>query len=190
MNDQLLLAVKTLHSGGVVAHPTETCYGLAVDIFQKGAVEKLYRLKGMDLNKPVSLLVRDLEEAQRYGVFSERALELAKRYWPSALTLVLPRTALLPLWVNPGLATIGLRVSPNKKARQLVEAFGGPLTTTSANVHGQPEAYKVDDFLAQGLVPDAVLDSGQLGKTPPSTLVEVVENEVRILRQGDLRLEL
>jgi L-threonylcarbamoyladenylate synthase len=189
MNDELFLAIKTLHSGGVVAHATETCYGLAVDIFQKAAVQKLYRLKKMDLAKPVSVLVRDLDEAQRYGVFSEKALDLARRYWPGALTLVLPRTALLPEWINPGHPTIGLRVSPNKKTRQLLEAFSGPLTTTSANVHGQPETYKVEDFLAQGLVPDAVLNSGQIGQTPPSTLVEVLGEDVKLLRQGALRLK-
>jgi len=188
MNDLLLNAVKTLHSGGVVAHATETCYGLAADIFQKKALERLYSLKKMPLDKPVSVLVRDLDEAQRYGEFSSTALKLALKYWPGPLTIIVPRKAALPPLVNYGQNTVGFRVSSNKKTRELLEAFGGPLTTTSANVHGQVQAYSVQDMLAQGLVPDFVLDSGRIGENPPSTIVEVLGEEVKVIRQGEIKL--
>ncbi|MEK9159488.1 MAG: L-threonylcarbamoyladenylate synthase [Patescibacteria group bacterium] len=188
MNDLLMNAVKTLHSGGVVAHATETCYGLAADIFQKKALERLYALKKMPLDKPVSVLVRDLDEAQRYGEFSSTALKLALKYWPGPLTIIVPRKAPLPPLVNYGHPTVGFRVSSNKKTRELLEAFGGPLTTTSANVHGQPQAYSVQDMLDQSLVPDAVLDSGRIGDNPPSTIVEVIGEEVKVVRQGEIKL--
>lgn len=188
MNDLLMNAVKTLHSGGVVAHATETCYGLAADIFQKKALARLYDLKKMPLDKPVSVLVRDLEEAQRYGDFSSAALQLALKYWPGPLTIIVPRKPPLPPLVNYGHPTVGFRVSSNKKTRELLEAFGGPLTTTSANVHGQPQAYSVQDMLDQGLVPDAVLDSGRIGENPPSTIVEVIGGEVKVIRQGEIKL--
>lgn len=187
-SESLQQAIKVLHEGGVVAHPTETCYGLAVDIFQKRALERLYALKKMPLNKAVSILVRDLEEAQRYGVFSARALQLALKFWPGPLTIVAPRTALVPKWLNFGHSTLGLRVSSNKKTRQLVESFGSPLTTTSANVSGLPSAYSVQEFLDQGLVPDFILDGGRLGETPPSTIVEVKGEELKVLRQGGVKL--
>lgn len=181
-------AIKELHLGHVVAHPTETCYGLAVDIFQKSAVQRLYNLKEMPFDKPVSVLVRDLEEAERYGEFSEKAKELARRYWPGPLTIIVPRKSTLPVWINPGMESVGFRVSPSKKARLLVEGFGGPLTTTSANKSGLEQAYKVQDFLDQGLLPDFVLDGGQLGKNPPSTIVKVDGAEVTLVRQGSLGL--
>ncbi|MFH1447110.1 MAG: Sua5/YciO/YrdC/YwlC family protein, partial [Chloroflexota bacterium] len=76
MKETLIAAVKALHEGKVVAHPTETCYGLAADIFQRSAVRRLYSLKKMSETKPVSVLVRDLGEAKRYGDFSSRALTL------------------------------------------------------------------------------------------------------------------
>jgi L-threonylcarbamoyladenylate synthase len=172
----------------VVAHATETCYGLAADIFQRKALEHLYALKKMPLDKPVSVLVRDLDEAQRYGEFSSTALKLALKYWPGPLTIIVPRKAALPPLVNYGQTTVGFRVSSNKKTRELLEAFGGPLTTTSANVHGQPQAYSVQDMLDQGLVPDAVLDSGRIGENPPSTIVEVIGEEVKVVRQGEIKL--
>lgn len=188
MNDQIVTAVKTLHEGGVVAHPTETCYGLATDIFQRGAVQKLYALKKMPFTKPVSILVRDLDDAKRYGVFSPLAQKLATKYWPGPLTIIVPRTEALPKWVNFEMETVGFRVSSNKYARKLIEAFKSPLTTTSANLTTLPQAYSVQDFLDQGLKPDFVIDGGKIGEEPPSTIVEVIDDSVKIIRQGSIVL--
>ncbi len=179
-------AVKTLRSGGVVAHATETCYGLAADIFSRSAVWRLYEMKKMSLDKPVSILVSSLEEAQKYGEFSEKAKQLAEKYWPGALTIVVPRKALIPEWINPGVSTIGIRVSSNEVTKNLVEAFGGPITTTSANIHGLPQAYCVEDF--GSLKPDFILDSGKIQSIPPSTIVEVVGESVRVLREGGIKI--
>ncbi|MFA5792587.1 MAG: L-threonylcarbamoyladenylate synthase [Candidatus Gracilibacteria bacterium] len=189
MNDQLITAVKTLHEGGVVAHPTETCYGLATDIFQRSAIQKLYALKKMPFSKPVSILVRDFDEAKRYGVFSPLAQKLALKYWPGPLTIIVPRTSALPKWINFGMETVGFRVSSNKYARKLMEAFRSPLTTTSANVSTLPQAYSVQDFLDQGLVPDFILDSGKIGEELPSTIVEIIGDSVKIIRQGSIVIE-
>jgi L-threonylcarbamoyladenylate synthase len=188
LSQQLRDAIKTLHEGGVVAHPTETCYGLAADIFQKKALDRLYALKQMSFEKPVSVLVRDLDEAQRYGEFSAAALKLALQYWPGPLTIIVPRKSTVPAYLNFGHPTIGFRVSSNKKTRELVEAFGGPLTTTSANVTTLPQAYSVQEMLDQKLVPDFVLDGGRIGENPPSTIVEVLDEELKVIRQGSIKL--
>ena len=184
MDEKLFEAVKTLREGGVVAHATETCYGLAADIFQKSAIQKLYALKKMSLDKPVSILLRSLDEAQEYGEFSSAAVKLALRFWPGPLTIVVPRKPIVPNWINFGMGTIGIRVSSNAMTKKLLGAFGGPLTTTSANVTGMPQAYSVQDFLDQKLLPDYILDSGMIGRTPPSTIVEVIGEYVKVLRQG------
>ena len=115
-------------------HPTETCYGLAVDIFNRGALDKLYRVKGRDGRKPVSILVADLEMARQYGEFSEKALELAEKYWPGALTIIVPRTKNLPEFFNAGQEFVGIRCADHEFSRKLVRAFGSPITTTSANL--------------------------------------------------------
>lgn len=179
-------AIQTLRVGKVVAHATETCYGLAVDIFSPAALTRLYDMKKMDLDKPVSILCSSLEEAKKYGEFSDLARGLAEKYWPGPLTIVVPRMAALPLWINPGVATIGTRVSSNEVTRQLVEGFGGPITTTSANIHGLPQAYSVDEFAE--LKPDFILDSGRIPPISPSTIVEVIGDSLKIIRQGDLKI--
>lgn len=186
MKEEILAAKKILHQGGLVAHPTETCYGFAVDIFQRSAVQKLYNVKKMPLDKTVSILVRDLDEAKRYGEFSEKAIELAEKYWPGPLTIIVPRTALLPQWVNYGNDTVGIRCSSHRRTRELVEAFGGPLTTTSANIHGQPQAYSVEEILGQGIKPNFIIDGGVIAKNKPSTIVKVEKENVGIVRQGEL----
>lgn len=188
MNEIILNAVKVLREGGVVAHPTETCYGLAVDIFSQKAVRKLYRFKKMPFDKPVSILVRDIKDAQDYGEFSPLAIRFALKYWPGPLTIIVPRKKIVPSWINPGTATIGIRVSSNKKTRQLVEAFGAAITTTSANISTQMQAYSVQEFLEQRLVPDFIIDSGKLSENIPSTIVEIIGEQVKIIRKGGVSL--
>ncbi|KKR07761.1 MAG: Sua5/YciO/YrdC/YwlC family protein, tRNA threonylcarbamoyladenosine biosynthesis protein [Candidatus Peregrinibacteria bacterium GW2011_GWF2_39_17] len=180
----ILSAVKVLRQGGVVAHPTDTCYGLAVDIFNKAALERLYELKGMSQEKPVSILVRSLKEAKEYGEFSKIALDLAARYWPGSLTLVVPRTEKAPVFLNSKQDTIGIRVIVEDWTKNLLEAFGSPLSTTSANKHGQASPYSVAEILVQ---PDFLIDGGNLDpKNQPSTIVEVIGAQKRILRQGNI----
>lgn len=187
---QINESVKHLLQGKVVAHPTETCYGLAADIFNFAAIRHLYQIKKMPLNKPVSILVRSLEEALEYGVFSETARQIASRYWPGALTIIVPKKPLVPQWINPESSTIGIRYSSDPTVRALLGAFGGPLTTTSANLHGEAAAYHPAEFVAQGLMPDFIINGGAIKKTPPSTIVEVLEEQLTVIRQGDLQLDL
>jgi L-threonylcarbamoyladenylate synthase len=179
-------AIQILRQGGVVAHPTDTCYGLAADVFNPQALERLYELKGMPKDKPVSILVSSLEEAKRYAYFSSKALELAERFWPGALTLVLRRSENLPIFLNPEVSEIGLRVIDEPTSVGLLKAFGGPLTTTSANAHRKPSPDSVREISVQ---PDLILDRGELqAQAKPSTIVRVVGDGIEILRQGDLKI--
>jgi L-threonylcarbamoyladenylate synthase len=181
-------AVQALRDGGVVAHPTDTCYGLAVDITNADALKRLYLHKGMELNKPVSILVSSLEEAHEYGVFSDMAVRLAQEFWPGPLTLVVPRTDKLPEFVNKGMPDVGIRVISDPVAVALLEAFGGPVTTTSANAHGKPSPYKAQDI---SMEPDLILDVGELvEREKPSTVLKIREESAITLRQGNLYFEL
>ena len=88
--------VRTLEQGGIVLHPTETCYGLAVDIFNQDAVARLYQLKKMHQFKPVSVVVSGLEDARRWGDVDEGAAELMERFWPGPYTFLVNRRGALP----------------------------------------------------------------------------------------------
>jgi len=174
--------VQVLRQGGVVAHPTDTCYGLAADIFNEKALRHLYEMKGMASEKPVSILVRSLEEAKRFGEFSLLAIRLAERFWPGPLTLVVPRTPELPLFLNPEVSEVGIRFIDEPISKAMLAAFGGPVTTTSANAHGKPSPYGVEEISVEA---DAILDGGGLNRAQkPSTLIRVVGDKAEILREG------
>lgn len=200
LNEGLVAAVDVLRAGGVVMHPTETCYGFAVDVANPQALEKLYKLKGRDAGKPVSIMVADLEMAKKYGEFSSKALELAEKYWPrtplgtepwprpGALTILVPRSLNLPENFNKGQEFVGIRCPDHKFSRELVKSFGFPITTTSANLSGEPPLYEVKLEVFGDLIKeiDLIVDGGEIPLNKPSTIVKVVGSEVEIIRQGDL----
>lgn len=170
--------------GKVIAHPTDTCYGLAVDIHSEKGLKKLYSLKKMPSDKPVSILVKSLTEAHYYGEFCELSERMAMEFWPGPLTLVVPRKSGLPDFLNSGEELIGLRVIDEPVSLALLEELGGPITTTSANLHGEKTPFSVTDLTVE---PDLVLDVGYLRKhEKPSTVIKVVDNKATTLRHGDL----
>ncbi|MFA7685423.1 MAG: L-threonylcarbamoyladenylate synthase [Candidatus Gracilibacteria bacterium] len=184
-------AVEVLKNAGIVMHPTETCYGLAVDVFNEKALEKLYKVKGMDRNKPLSILVDSLEMAKKYGEFSEKALELANKYWPGPLAIIVPRKN-LPEFFNIDDDFVSFRVSSDEFCLEMVKELGRPVTTTSANRAGFPQLYSAEDFssafgeFVEEL--DLVIDGGKIAENKPSTIVKVEGGNVTIVRQGDILL--
>lgn len=183
-------AFIVLKSGGVIAHATETCYGFACDIFNKHALARLYQIKKMPRKKPVSIMVSTLLMAKKYGIFNKTALKLAKKYWPGPLTIIIKRKNPLPFFLNPGTKTIGIRCPAHKLSRELIQKFGSPLTTTSANISGKPPPYSISaiqkQFRGQKLQPDFILNGGRLKKNPTSTIIDVSGQKLKILRQGDV----
>lgn len=199
-SESLAKAVAVLKGGGIVIHATETCYGITCDLTNLQAVERLFAVKQRPLQQPVSALFSSLEEARKYVVFSEKALSLAKKYLPGPLTIVLPtrENVPLPMYVChlplptshfPLPTSVGVRLSSHPFAQALAFAYGTPIATTSANLHGMPNTYSVQDIQSQwqesSQLPDLIIDSGVLPVTPPSTVVEVIGDSVRVLRQGE-----
>ena len=189
---ELKQAGEVLRGGGVIMHPTETCYGLAADIFNRKALQKLYAIKKMKADKPVSIMVRSLAEARKYARFNKTALSLANKFWPGPLTLILPRKKSLPAFLNKGHKTVGIRCPDSTVSLALIKVNGGPLTTTSANISGKPEVYSVMAFLKQvkmgDVQPDYIMDQGKIPPNKPSTIVEISSEGVKVIRKGDLFL--
>lgn len=197
--DSLNAAAQCLLSGGIVCHPTETCYGLACDLTNHRAVEHLFTLKRRPADKPVSALFSSLEDAKQYVEWNDAAESLA-HYFPGALTIILPLRAAAPHLLFPlprraahSVTSIGVRVSSHPIAAALVRLAARPVSTTSANVSDQPEPYDRASVLAQFATvderPDVVLDGGALPRTPPSTIIDCRDNRLRIVRQGSLRIQ-
>ena len=185
-DEALAKACAVLRAGGVVAFPTETYYGLAVDPFNQAALSRLFALKGRAGDKPVLLIVDNPSQLSTLVAEIPPPFPLLmERFWPGPLTLVFPGAPSLPGMLTGHRGTIGVRVSSHPVARQLVRAFGRPLTATSANFSGQPAAVAASGVLEQlGAEVDAVLDGGVTPGGQGSTLLGYQEGKVCLLRAG------
>lgn len=181
----LRAAVDTLRAGGVVALPTETFYGLAVPALDAGSVRRIFELKGRPESKPLLVLVDSMAMAEAVACVTPAARDLMMRYWPGALTLVLPARAKVPSAVTAGTGTLGLRLSPHPIARGLVDLLGEPVTAPSANPNGlapPTTAAGVLGYFPDGI--DLVLDGGATPGGESSTVLDLTVDPPRVLRQG------
>ena len=182
-------AVAVLRAGGVVALPTETFYGLAVDSSRGDAVAQLNRLKSKHGDSPVLLLAADLDQVERVSSAPgpDFAL-LARAFWPGPLTLVLPAARGLSTQITGGRATVAVRVPGLALPRKLAAVLGNPITGVSANLHERTpprSAREVAESFPEGL--DLLLDGGPTPGGGPSTLVDLTATRPRILRSGIVR---
>ncbi len=185
-----------LKHGKVVAYPTDTSYGLAVDITNKKAVDLLYKIKDRPKKQPIHLVVSSVSEAKKISVWNKYADKLAKNFWPGALSLVLPLASksISIAQFSGGTGTIGLRMPDNKIAMDLVKALGRPIPAVSANPAGKNAG--VDSYSAQAIIdqfdkqkykPDIIINAGRLPKRKPSTLIAISDDgNHTILRHGPI----
>lgn len=185
--EQIERAAALIRAGQVVAFPTETSYGLAADALCAAAVGRVVQVKGRGPQHPMPVLVADLQMLARVALApGARARRLIARHWPGALTLVLPGRASLPAGIVNDTGGVGVRISSDPVARQLVEAVGLPITATSANATGEPSAREARAAARAGVA--LVLDDGPRTE-PPSTVVAVRDDALIVLRQGALRID-
>jgi L-threonylcarbamoyladenylate synthase len=184
-------AVAVLRSGGIVALPTDTVYGIAVDLATPGGIEALFAAKRRAPDKGIMLLLADASQAPAIGEWPASAAALADAFWPGGLTVIVPQLPDVPLpaALTAGTATIGLRVPDHATPRALAAAVG-PLPTTSANVSGEPEASDAAAIVAQlGDAIELVLDGGPAHGGPASTVVDCTVDPPRVLRIGAIPVE-
>jgi L-threonylcarbamoyladenylate synthase len=186
--EKLAEAIRVLCSGGVVAFPTETFYGLGADARDKTAVEKIFRIKGRNFRNPLSVIVaNDRDVLPLVEEIPPVAQILMKIFWPGPLTLVFRASPSVLPRLTADTGKIGIRISSHPLARLLAGGLGGPLTATSANLSGDPECSSADDVIrVLGDLPDAVIESGITPGGSGSTILDVTVSPPRILREGVL----
>ncbi|MCX6544341.1 MAG: L-threonylcarbamoyladenylate synthase [Acidobacteria bacterium] len=182
----LARAVAVLRAGGMIGYPTETFYGLAVDPRNDDAVDALFRAKGRPVTVPIPLIAGSLDQLVAVtGGLPSLARDLAARFWPGPLTLVVPAWQDLSTAILGGLGTVAVRVPGHIAARSLCAAFGHPLTSTSANPSGAAPPVDADDIarsLAASLA--MLLDGGRTPGGQVSTIVDVTGGAPRLVRPG------
>jgi L-threonylcarbamoyladenylate synthase len=179
-------AIRVLRAGGLVALPTDTVYGIAVDLAAPGGIGRLFAAKDRPGDRAVMLLLAEAGQAPSLAEWPSMAATLAAAFWPGGLTIVVPQRTDVPLppELTGGRSTIGLRVPDHPSPRALAAALG-PLPVTSANVSDRPPAASAAEIVDQlGAAIDLVLDGGPSRGGPPSTVVDCTGATPRILRSG------
>jgi L-threonylcarbamoyladenylate synthase len=182
-------ALEILYSGGLVAFPTDTVYGVGALAFDGKAVESIYTAKERPVEKAIPVLIGDREDlsqvAEEIPFFAAR---LIARFWPGPLTVLVPKKAALPEVVSANPA-VGVRVPDHEVARALLR-LSGPLAVTSANRSSQPSPTTAQEVLQQmGGRIALILDGGRTPGGIPSTLVDCTGTEIQVLREGPITKE-
>jgi len=186
--DRIDYIVSCLRKGDIVALPTDTFYGLAVDPVNLYAVENIYRLKTRQKHKPLSLLISSLAQAYELARDTDSMLDrLADRFWPGPLTIIVRAGTKLPLRSTANTGNVAIRVPDAAIPRAVVERFGLPITATAANLQGASEcthAAAVRDQIGDRI--PLIIDGGPTPRALPTTIVDLTLGEGRweILREG------
>lgn len=184
--EDLAAAVIALHNGGVVAFPTETFYGLAVDPRSAAAVAKIFALKQRAPDQPLPLIASDIDQvAAHVGTLTPLAVRLAARGWPGPLTLIIPASRHLCDAVHLSTGKIAVRVPADAVARALATRVGHAITSTSANISGEPPPATPDRVVASlGSGIDVLIDTGPTPAGLPSTIVDATGDVPVLVRAG------
>ena len=175
-------AIKVLADGGVVLYPTDTVYGLGANIFDNSAVKRVFKIKQRSLLKPLSILISDVEAIDLVAKVSLSQKEVINNYLPGPYTFILKKNPVVPRVVTSGSSYVGVRVPDNDIARSLAGIF--PITTTSANVSDDEMLSTPDEILEQlDCDVDLVIDVGELKSKRASMIVDLSDNDIRIIRR-------
>ena len=184
-------AANILRSGGLVAIPTETVYGLAANGLDTEAVAKIFIAKGRPQDNPLILHVAEAKEMERFcHSIPESAYRLAEAFWPGPLTMVLPARDCVPKCTTAGLPTVAIRCPDNDITRQIIRLSGVPLAAPSANLSGKPSTTTAQHVLHDhnGRI-DAIVDGGPCRVGVESTIIDLSEDKPRLLRPGGITPE-
>ena len=184
-------AVEFLRDSKVICYPTETFYGLGVDVTSEKAIKHLYDLKRRDYGLPVSILVADKPMLEEYvDRIPEPAISLIKAFWPGPLTILFPAGKKISKLLTTNTGKIGVRISSHPVATAIVRELGRPITTTSANMSGYPPSLNikhVQKYFKDRI--DMTIDGGESEPSRGSTVIDVADETMAIVRDGAIPAE-
>ena len=181
-----------LKNGGIVAIPTETVYGLAGNALSAESAEKIFKAKGRPSDNPFIVHISELSEwDDLVESIPEPAKELAEKFWPGPLTIILPKSDKIPLTVSGGLSTVGVRMPSHEIARAIIKKAGIPLAAPSANTSGKPSP-TCADHVKEDLMGriDAIVDGGESDVGVESTVISLAVSPPRLFRPGGITPEM
>lgn len=186
-------AIKIIRQGGIVIYPTDTAYGIGCRLNDEKAVKRLFEIRKRPQSQPTPVLFDSIERVREFVIpFDSKVEQLMREYWPGALTLIFGCIEeKVPSLVRGGGRTLGVRIPDHETVWQLIKGADSPILGPSANFHGQqtPYSFKALDKELIKLV-DFVLEGKTKGKGSPSTVVDCTKKPWKIIRQGEITLDL
>lgn len=189
--NKLKVPAEIIRQGGIVIFPTETVYGIGVNALDDKAVEKLYKIKQRPLNKPISLLVSDINMVDKIAKdITDLEYKLMKKFFPGPFTVILKKKNIIPDIVTANGDTVGIRIPDEEITRKLIEYANVPIAAPSANISDRPSGTNLESIIKdfEGKV-DYFIDSGESKLGIASTIVKVIDGVPHILRQGTITKE-
>ena len=185
-------AGRILKEGGLVAFPTETVYGLGGNALDSRSSIKIYAAKGRPSDNPLIVHIADIEKLSEIVTeIPEKAKILAEKYWPGPLTMIFPKTDIVPRETTGGLDSVAVRFPSDRIAQDLIRAAGGFVAAPSANTSGRPSPTMADHVMEDlGDAIDMIIDGGQVGIGLESTIVDFTEEIPVVLRPGYVSLDM
>lgn len=184
-------ATELIKQGKIVVFPTETVYGIGTNGLDEQAVKRLYEVKKRPLNKPISLLVSNMEMLKSIAKdITELEYKIMEKFFPGPLTIILKKKDIVPDIVTAGQETVGVRMPSGEIARKLVELSGVPIAAPSANISGEPSGTNLSEIkkhFEENV--NFYIDGGNSELGISSTIVQVIDGKPKILRQGSITLE-
>lgn len=188
LDDAVQKAASFINRGCCVIYPTDTIYGVGVDAYDYDSVEKLFKIKKRSENKPVSVLVRDIEMIKEVAYINDRQEIILKSLLPGPYTFILASRGKVQKKLCAGTSTIGVRIPENFFCSQLIKKLNVPITASSANVSGMENKTNIEDILKQfkenSITPDLFIDNGEVSNSNPSTVIDITQDNPKILRGG------
>jgi len=181
-------SAEVIKSGGIIVYPTDTLYGLGVDITNKQAMDRLYYLKGRNASKPVSIMVNNLEQLEQLvGKLYKIEYNASKLFFPGKITLIISAKDKLSIPRMSHLKKLGFRIPQSKTTNMLIEYAGTPISTTSVNISSKENVKNVEDILAIfGDKIDLILDAGPVQSTKGSSILDLTTEPPTLLRKGEI----
>lgn len=190
--EELDILADIINKDGVIIFPTDTVYGIGCNCYNENAINKIFELKGRDYSKPINVLIDSVDKIdQLASSISDIERKLIDKYMPGDMTIILKKNTNVPDLLTANLDSVGVRIPNNRIALEILKKVDIPLGTTSANISGEAAMCDFNDVVKEfdGKV-DAIINGGESEIGVASTIVRVDDNEIKILRQGNLKIDI
>jgi len=182
-------AREILSAGGVIIFPTDTIYGLGANAFDENAILKIYKIKKRSREKPISVLVRDMEMARKIVCIDSRAETIISRFWPGPVTFILRKKDVVSYVLTADTENVAVRIADDIFIKKLFEKVDFPITATSANLAGEKNLLSVKEmeltFTDKKNLPDLIIDAGEPENSFPSAIIDLTDiKSPKLVRAG------